>query len=113
MTRLDTDLPSAGPQGQGHSININVSSSERILTLDAHDQLLGLGVVADQLLVQPHGQGQDVVKGAEGDAGDQGAEGGSGGRCSCLSCNPRRISLLLTAGAEEGRLLSYEDGYDS
>ena len=64
--------------GPGDSFNIKVSSSEIILALDAHDHLLGLGVVADQLLVQPHGQGQDVVKGAEGDAGDQGAEGGSG-----------------------------------
>ena len=78
MTRLDTDLPSDGPHGHGDSINIKVSSSERILALDAHVHLLGLGVAADQLLVQPHGQGQDVVKGAEGDAGDQGAEGGSG-----------------------------------
>ena len=74
LTRLDTDLPSDGPHGHGDSINIKVSSSERILALDAHDHLLGLA--ADQLLVQPHKQGQGVVDGAEGDGCDWGAVGG-------------------------------------
>ena len=60
--------------GHGDSINIKVSSSERILALDAHDHLLGLA--ADQLLVQPHKQGQGVVDGAEGDGCDWGAVGG-------------------------------------
>ena len=39
-----------------------------------HDHLLGLA--ADQLLVQPHKQGQGVVDGAEGDGCDWGAVGG-------------------------------------
>ena len=39
-----------------------------------HDHLLGLA--ADQLLVQPHKQGQGVVDGAEGEGCDWGAVGG-------------------------------------
>lgn len=68
----DTDLASAGSHGHGDSIHIKICCSERVLTLDTHDHLLGLGVAADQLLVQPHGQGQGVVDRAEGDGGDWG-----------------------------------------
>jgi hypothetical protein len=113
LTRLDTDLPSDGPHGHGDSINIKVSSSEMILALDAHDHLLGLGVVADQLLVQPNGQGQGVVDGAEGDGCDW-AQWGDEVEDVLVGVEiPEGDDSTLTVGAQEGRLHSDEDGHDS
>ena len=113
LTRLDTDLPSDGPHGHGDSINIKVSSSERILALDAHDHLLGLGVAADQLLVQPHGQGLGFVDGAEGDGCDWGEVGAEVEDVLVGVAIPEGDDSTLTAGAQEGRLHSDEDGQDS
>ena len=47
---------------------VKVGGGKGGLGLDAHNLLLGLGVAAEELLVQAHREGQGVIDRAEGDA---------------------------------------------
>ena len=73
---IDQDPTSTGSYGEVDPVMVKISRGQRILALDGHDGLLGLGVAADQLLVQAHGQREAVVDGTEGDGGGRGDVGG-------------------------------------
>jgi hypothetical protein len=79
MTVMDTDLASAGAHSHGDTVKYKVCCSERVLALHAQDHLQGLGVTADQ----------NVVEGAEGDDGDWGTVRGEVVKMSLLEFNPR------------------------
>ena len=100
---IDEKASSARAHSDADTILVKVDGSEGELALYAHDLLLGLGVAADPLLVQAHGDSKRVVDWAEGEARGRAEVGRQAEQALvCVTIPKRNHSTLTTRSQERG-----------
>ena len=102
---IDEKAASARAHSDADAILVKVDGSEGELALYAHDLLLGLGVAADPLLVQAHGDSQRVVNWAEGEARGRAEVGREAEQALICVTIPKRDHSALTTRPQERGLI--------
>ena len=101
---IDEEATSARAHSDAGPILVKVGGGEGQLALDVHDLLLGLGVAADPLLVQAHGESQRVVNWAEGNACCRAKMGREAEQILVCVAIPKRDHSTLTTRPKQGGL---------